>query len=58
MDFARSGVVAFGKYESGHSSQSGMIWISLMSVELERSCGWAANVFCSQIDTQAINAHK
>jgi hypothetical protein len=39
MDFARSGVVAFGKYESGQPSHSGMSVIALISAEQERCVG-------------------
>ena len=59
MDFARSGVSAVGKLESGQPPQSGTCLISLMSVEQERAVGGCiATVSRSQIDTQAIKTHK
>jgi hypothetical protein len=59
MDLARSGMLAFGKYESGQPSQSCTSLIALNSAERERSvAGWMANVSRSQIDTQAIKTHR
>ena len=39
MNFARSGVVALGKKESGHPSQSGTSLIALISAQQERYVG-------------------
>ena len=59
LDLPRCGVVAFGKYDSGHPSHPRSCLISLRSFELVKSVGeWLANVSCSQIDTHAINTHK
>jgi hypothetical protein len=57
MDFERSGVVAFGKSESGHPSQSGTSLRMLVSAKQE-TYTWLANVSRSQIDIQAIKTHR